>query len=183
MIHSLPNITNDWTLFLDRDGVINKHMPDAYVTTLSEFEFIPDTLDALKILASIFHKIVIVTNQQGIGKGLMSSMDLEKIHFYMLEEISKHGGRIDAVYYCPYLSNIKPKCRKPEIGMALQAKEAFPSIDFKKSIIIGDSPSDILFGKNIGAYTVLVKNKNLPSLSIEANLFVDSLNQFASLFL
>lgn len=182
MIQSLPKISYDWTLFLDRDGVINKHMPDAYVTCIDEFEFIPGCIEAINKLSLLFHKIIIVTNQQGIGKGLMTSMDLEKIHFYMLEEISKHGGRIDAVYYCPYLSNIKPKCRKPEIGMALQAKEAFPSIDFKKSIMIGDSPSDMLFGKNIGAYTVLAKNKNFQSSSIEADYNTDSLAQFANYF-
>lgn len=153
---TFPKIDKTWTLFLDRDGVINKHLPDAYVTSLVEFEFIPGSIEAIATLSKRFGKIVVVTNQQGIGKGLMTEMDLEKIHFYMQEEIAIKGGRIDAIYYCPYLSSIKPKCRKPEIGMALQAKEDFPTIDFTKSVMVGDSKTDMEFGKKIGAITIFI---------------------------
>ena len=109
--------------------MINKHLPDAYVTKVEEFEFVPGSVEAIVKLSKIFGKIIVVTNQQGIGKGLMTEMDLEKIHFKMEETITRNGGRIDGIYFCPYLSSIKPKCRKPEIGMALQAKEDFSSID------------------------------------------------------
>ena len=93
------NINKDWTLFLDRDGVINKKLENDYVKHWIEFEFIEGTLDALKILNSIFGTIVVVTNQQGIGKGIYRTEDLELIHQNMLYEINYLGGRIDKVYF------------------------------------------------------------------------------------
>jgi len=92
-------IHQNWTLFLDRDGVINKRKIGDYIKIIDEFEFLPDVKEALSILAKYFNKIIIVTNQQGIGKGIMTEDDLRDIHKYMLEEILKSGGRIDAIYH------------------------------------------------------------------------------------
>ena len=78
----------------------------------------------------------------------------------MCEAIAAKGGRIDAVYYCPHLSSIQPKCRKPEIGMALEAKEEFPMIDFHKSVMVGDSDSDMEFGNRLDMYCVRIHNPN-----------------------
>jgi histidinol-phosphate phosphatase family protein len=99
-----------------------------------------------------------VTNQQGVGKGLMTAMTLEQIHFKMIDAIRAHGGNIDAVYYCPYLSSIQPRCRKPNTGMAEQAKEDFPEINFKKSIMVGDSDSDIEMGNRLDMYSIKINN-------------------------
>ena len=82
MTFTLPKIDKSWTLFLDRDGVINKKLENDYVKTIDEFEFLPQVLEAIKQFSSHFQKIVIVTNQQGISKKLMTENDLEKVHQY-----------------------------------------------------------------------------------------------------
>lgn len=148
------------TLFLDRDGVINRRIVDDYVTSVEKFEFLPAVLDALKIFAKNFKNIIVVTNQQGIGKGLMDDSDVQEIHDFMVESIEEAGGRIDGIYYCGSLKEEEDERRKPGIGMALDAKRDFPDIDFSKSIMIGDTMSDMKFGKNAGMYTVLTVPDN-----------------------
>jgi D-glycero-D-manno-heptose 1,7-bisphosphate phosphatase len=155
----LKNINTTWTLFLDRDGVINERLVGDYVKSWNEFEFSEGVLEALRILSSKFQTIVIVTNQQGVGKGKMTMQDVADVHQKMIGEIKKNGGRIDKIYVCPDLKHNNPKCRKPETGMGEQAQRDFPNIDFSKSIILGDSASDIAFGKRLGMKTVFVKTK------------------------
>ena len=121
------------TLFLDRDGVINQQRPHDYVKTTGEFIFIDGALEALRLLSPLFKHIIIVTNQRGVGKGIMTRKDLEEIHAYMINEVSGQGGRIDKIYVCTDTSDYS-KNRKPNTGMALQAKDDFPDIDFTKSI-------------------------------------------------
>lgn len=152
------NIDKSWTLFLDRDGVINKKLENDYVKHTTEFEFIDGVLNALRILNSIFGRIVVVTNQQCIGKKIIQTEDLELIHKNMMYEINFMKGRIDKIYFSPYLNSENHPTRKPGIGMALQAKTDFPEIDFSKSIIVGDSMSDMEFGKNAGMKTVFISN-------------------------
>lgn len=153
------NIDESWTLFLDRDGVINKKLENDYVKSWEEFEFLPDTLSALRFIANFFGTIVVVTNQQGIGKELMTKEDLKDIHAKMLEEIEAAGGRIDRVYYCPDLEEEGSPCRKPEIGMALWAKRDYPDINYKKSIMIGDSASDLKFGLQLDMKTFMISEE------------------------
>lgn len=152
------NIDNTWTLFLDRDGVINRKLEDDYVKHWIEFEFIDGVFSALEKLNSIFGNIVIVTNQQCIGKGIIRAEDLELIHKNMLYEITFQKGRIDKVYFSPYLSSENHPTRKPGIGMAHLAQKDFPGIDFKKSIIVGDSLSDMEFGRAAGMITVYISD-------------------------
>ena len=108
----LNQINSEWTLFLDRDGVINKRPPNDYVKTWDEFEFLPGVLESLKILALKFSKIIIITNQQGIGKNVMTSEDLKIIHNNLIREVSEKKGRIDAIYFCPDLASKAVNCRK-----------------------------------------------------------------------
>jgi histidinol-phosphate phosphatase family protein len=116
-------IDSTWTLFLDRDGVINQQIPNDYVRKWDSFIFNQGALAALQRFAKVFSRIVIVTNQQGIGKGLMTIEDLQHIHERMMQEITKAGGRIDAIYAAtPLIANDVNGMRKPNIGMALQAK-------------------------------------------------------------
>ncbi len=159
---SLKNyhINKDWTLFLDRDGVINQQLLDDYVKKWSEFKFKDNVLSSLKKLSALFGRIIIVTNQQGVGKGIMTVDELEIVHKKMKEEIEKAGGKIDRIYFCPKLEKENSEMRKPNQGMALQAKSDFPEIDFKRSIMVGDSISDMQFGKNAGMKTVLITVKN-----------------------
>lgn len=161
------NINKSWTLFLDRDGVINKRLPGDYVKTLEEFEFLDGVTAAMKILSGIFGKIVIVTNQQGIGKGLYTENDLGIIHHYLVDEIEKHGGRIDRIYFSPHLASANHHTRKPAIGMALAAQNDFPEISFSRSVIVGDSLNDMEFGRSAGMKTVFVGEAELPDERID----------------
>ncbi len=158
---SWPNfkINTDWSLFLDRDGVINERLPDDYVKSWEEFRFLPGVLDALSVFSNHFTRIFIVTNQAGIDKGILSHDVLKDIHEKMMECIMYHGGRIDEIYYCPFKADLDPLCRKPNPGMALQAKKDFPEIQFKNCLMIGDSDSDMAFGNNLGMKTILTGNK------------------------
>jgi D-glycero-D-manno-heptose 1,7-bisphosphate phosphatase len=152
----LQKIDRSWTLFLDRDGVINheKHMD--YVYNFLEFEFYDGVREALKKLAGLFGRIIIVTNQRGVEKNLMTEESLLDLHRQMLQEIEVSGGRIDAIYYCTSLTDDHPN-RKPQPGMAHLAKESFPEIDFARSIMVGNNLSDMFFGRNAGMFTVFVQ--------------------------
>jgi histidinol-phosphate phosphatase family protein len=152
------SIKNGWALFLDRDGVINQRLPEDYVKHPDEFLFIAGVTEALAKLAGVFNPIIVVTNQQGIGRGLMTLSQLNAVHEKMLLEINARGGRIDAVFFSPDLRKSQSFTRKPAVGMGLKARKQFPSINFKKSIIAGDSYSDILFGYRLGMITVLIGN-------------------------
>lgn len=159
-LKSLP-IDRTWTLFLDRDGVINKKLPGDYVKKWEEFEFLPGVVEAIRNFTGIFNHIFVVTNQQGIGKGLMNEIDLEIIHNKLHEEIRYEGGRITKIYHSPYRAEEKSVFRKPNPGMARKAKIDFVEIDFEKSIMIGDSISDMQFGKNAGMYTIFIAKNTL----------------------
>lgn len=163
------HIDKSWTLFLDRDGVINKKLENDYVKHWVEFEFLDGVFDALKHLSKLFGHIVVVTNQQGIGKKLYRTEDLELIHKNMLYEISYHGGRIDKVYFSPYLDAEQHPTRKPGIGMALNARADFPKIDFSKSLIIGDSMSDMAFGRSAGMKTLYISETPKQDEKIDFN--------------
>ena len=151
----LRTIDNSWTLFLDRDGVINFEKNNDYVKTWAEFKFYEESILALPLLAQKFSTIVIATNQKGVGKGIMTEEALTTIHQNMLVDINKVGGRIDHIFYCTDIDNDSLN-RKPQPGMALQAKEKFPIIDFTKSILVGNRTSDMEFGRNAGLHTVLL---------------------------
>ena len=145
-------------LFLDRDGVINRRLVGDYVKCQDEFEFLEGNLEAFRIFNRLFDKIVVVTNQQGIGKGLMSENDLEQVHSYMKKEIDQCGGRIDAVFHCPSLAKENSIDRKPNVGMGLKARKLFKEIRFKDSIMVGDSLSDLVFGKRLKMHTVHISS-------------------------
>ena len=177
---NLKDIDPSWTLFLDRDGVINHEKEMDYVYRYSEFIFYDRVKDALKILASYFGKIILVTNQRGVGRGLMSEDDLIQIHLQMLDDIKKSGGRIDGIFYCTSSDNEHPD-RKPNPGMAYLAQKKFPPIDFKKSIMVGNNLSDMSFGRNAGMFTVHVRTTH-PEITLPHDLidlsFID-LYEFA----
>jgi len=147
------------TLFLDRDGVINVKLDGQYVRNADEFEFMIGAETAISKLSKIFNRILIVTNQQGIAKGLMSDNDLGVLHEYMLFELKKNGGSIDKIYYCPHLSVESCNCRKPNPGMIQQAMIDFPDIKIEDSYLVGDSDTDILAGNKMGLITVKVDNE------------------------
>ena len=154
-------INKDWTLFLDRDGVINVRIIDGYVTKIEEFEFLPNVIEALKILKEKFKYIIVATNQQGVGKGIMKFEDVETVHQFMVQQVAENGGRIDKVFFCPQLKSVPDNYRKPSPKMAYFAKNDFPNINLSKSIMIGDMNSDIEFGKNAGMKTIFIGDNEL----------------------
>lgn len=180
---SQPSLSLDqnWTIFLDRDGVINKKIDNDYVKSWDEFMFTNNATAAIKMLSTNFNRVLVVTNQRGVGKGLMSEEQLTSIHQNMCSSIELSAGRIDKVYYCIALSE-QDENRKPNIGMGLQAKTDFPEIDFSKSIIIGDSMSDMKFGKQLGMLCLLISNQNKESNKSEFDFQFNSLFE-CSLFL
>lgn len=155
----MQHIDKTWTLFLDRDGVINIEKPGDYIYHYEEFSFYPHVPQALHLLARRFHRILIITNQRGIGRGLMSKEALEEIHTKMLSDIVSLNGRIDGIYYCDAVDDSHPD-RKPNVGMGLQAKKDYPDIDFSKSIMVGNTLGDMQFGRNLGMYTVYIQTTN-----------------------
>jgi D-glycero-D-manno-heptose 1,7-bisphosphate phosphatase len=152
----LSKIDKSWTLFLDRDGVINEEKQMSYIFHYDEFRFMPGVKEAIAKLSGTFGRIVLVTNQRGIGKGLMTDDDLTVIHNRMKEEILEAGGKIDAIYYCSSMDNAHDD-RKPNPGMALRAQRDLGNIDLRKSIIVGNNLSDMEFGRNAGMFTVHVR--------------------------
>ncbi len=173
---SPTRFNKEWTLFLDRDGVINQEIQGSYVTQWSEFHFYKGTLDALALLGQIFGHIVVVTNQRGVGRGIMSSSDLKQIHEYMQAEIHSAGGKIDQIYACTAVEDEDPN-RKPNIGMALQAKQDIGDIDFKKSVMVGNNLSDMIFGKRMSMHTIFLTTTN-PSIPMPHDMIDE---QFSSL--
>lgn len=154
-------IDNSWTLFLDRDGVINEENVGSYITRWDEFNFSKGSLEALGQLNELFGQIIVVTNQRGVGKGIMTLEDLKLIHQNMLSEIHAAGGKIDKVYACTSLDD-NDHNRKPNIGMANQARHDYPDIDFKKSVMVGNNISDMEFGKRAGMHTVFLTSTHEP---------------------
>jgi D-glycero-D-manno-heptose 1,7-bisphosphate phosphatase len=155
---SIKKSNNYQTLFLDRDGVLNHQKEGSYIFTWDEFIFYEGVLKAMQFFASQFKYIFIVTNQRGVGKGLMTEKELQQIHHNMQKSIELAGGRIDGIYYCT--EGDGSPCRKPAPGMAVKAQNDFPDIDFSQSIMVGNSMSDMEFGRNIGAATVFVTTTN-----------------------
>ena len=154
-------IDKSWTLFLDRDGVINIESVGSYITNWSEFNFHDGALDALRSLSRVFGHIVVVSNQRGVGRGIMSMDALREINTNMRMVVAEHGGRIDKVYSCTATTD-DDRNRKPNTGMGLQAQEDFPGIDFKRCIMVGNSHSDMEFGKRLSMHTVFLTTKHEP---------------------
>lgn len=148
-------------VFLDRDGVMNRKMPEGeYVRAWEEFVFLPGVFEALELLKKRDLLVIIVTNQRCIARGILSEAELEGIHAGMLAAVRERSGDIDAIYHCPHSREEECGCRKPEPGMILRAVEDFAQrgvrIDIANSYLIGDSESDILAGKAAGLKTIRI---------------------------
>ena len=144
---SLKNIDSSWTLFIDRDGVMNDEKHEDYIHKWEEFKFYKGVKEAFEIFNKKLGIIVIITNQRGVAKGLTKIEDLHLIHKNMQEEIEAAGGRIDQIYVC---TEMESENRKPNTGMGLQAIKDFSEIDLSKSLMIGNTLSDMKFGRNLG---------------------------------
>lgn len=153
-----------WALFLDRDGVINIEKQNDYIHHWDEFKFYDGVVDAIAELSLVFGKTIIVTNQKGVGKGVTKLENVKSIHDNLLQSVLAAGGKIDAVFFCPDVENDSPN-RKPNTGMAIQARDMFPQIDFEKSLMVGNNLSDMEFGRNAGMKTAFVRTTQ-PTLKL-----------------
>lgn len=162
---TLKSIDKSWTLFLDRDGVINDEKHLEYVNTWDEFTLYPGVLEAIKIFSQKFGRIFIVTNQRGVAKGLTKLEDLELIHKNLLQSIGEAEGKIDKIYFCADMEDTSLN-RKPNTGMGLQAKKDFPEVEFSKSIMIGNTLSDMQFGRNLGVAVTIFLPTTQPDVPI-----------------
>ena len=144
---NLKNIDSSWTLFIDRDGVINHEKHLDYIHTWDEFQFYEGVKEAFEIFNKKLGVIVIITNQRGVAKGITKIENLDLIHKNMLQEVENAGGRIDKIYIC---TDMESENRKPNVGMGLQAMKDFPGIELSKSLMVGNTLSDMKFGRNLG---------------------------------
>lgn len=170
------------TLFLDRDGVVNVQIVGGYVESVDQFVFIDHFLEAMKLLRPQFKHIILVTNQQGIGKGICTQAQVDAVHSYLQMRLLAQQTPMDAIYCCPHLASDDCDCRKPNIGMLLQAKSDFPDIDFADSAMVGDSLSDMQFAQNAGIMPVHVGAIRYPEFDEILNItqyHFDDLYDFA----
>lgn len=170
------------TLFLDRDGVLNIRIPGDYIKSPDEFQPTEGLGEAMRLLSKKFGRIVVVTNQAGVGKGLMTELELHSVHQKMYAFVEAEGGRFDRVYHCPHRADAGCTCRKPATGMAWLALADFPDIDFEDAWMVGDSVSDMEFAQTLGIRSVLIRGKieDVAALSrMKIDHQFDSLLEFA----
>ncbi len=141
-------------VFLDRDGTIARDV--SYCSKAEDFALFPDAAGAIKLLNAAGFRVVVVTNQSGVGRGYFTEETLAQIHQKMERELREQGAFVDAIYYCPHHPDDGCECRKPKGGMFRKAAERF-GIEFDKSFMVGDMAKDIEAGKALGCKTVLVK--------------------------
>ena len=141
-------------VLLDRDGtiIVEKH----YLKSLSDLELLPNSVTGLRKLAAQGYGLIVITNQSGVGRGLVTSDEVEAIHQALITRLARQGVELAAVYYCPHAPASNCPCRKPKTQLAEQAARDF-HFDLTQSLVIGDKASDIQFGRAIGARTVLVR--------------------------
>jgi D-glycero-D-manno-heptose 1,7-bisphosphate phosphatase len=145
------------TVFLDRDGVLNEKMPEGrYVTSWNEFRLLPGVAESIARLNQAGLRVIVVSNQRGIARGLYTTADVDAIHSHLQAMLQSHGAQIDGFYFCPHDKG-QCNCRKPLPGLFDQAAADFPGIVAATSAMVGDSLSDIEFGRTLGMLTVFIE--------------------------
>lgn len=144
------------TIFLDRDGVISIFTPNDWIKTWEEFKFIPGAVKGLKKLFDSGYRIVIISNQAGVGKGVFTKQSLDRLTEKMLEALKKHGVGIEKIYYCLHTPEENCGCRKPKPGSFFKAQTELGGIDLENAFFVGDTEIDIQAGKSAGTKTILV---------------------------
>ena len=167
-------LTREPAVILDRDGVLNTRPPRAqYVTCWDEFEWLPGVREALSVLCRAGYRIIVVSNQAGIGRGVMTEAALTEIHTRMKSEAAEAGGRIDAIYYCPHDWDHGCECRKPKPGMLFQAQRDF-NLDLSRTVFVGDDERDAQAAEAAGCPSKMVSEQT-SLLDISHQLVLDSL--------
>ena len=164
------------TIFLDRDGVINKEIN--YLHKIEDFKFINGVFKACQYIQSLDYEIIIVTNQSGISRGYYSENDFQIINKWMLDQFKQNNINVLDVFHCPHSPDANCNCRKPKPGMLLQAEIKY-DIDMSNSWLIGDKEVDITAANNAGIYnTILVKSGHkINASNSNAKYILDSIQQ------
>lgn len=153
----LPSAAQIRFIFLDRDGVINRKLPENhYVRTWSDFEILPGVESAIAALNRGGSRVIVITNQRGVALGFHTLKDVDDIHDRLQSQLAQHGARIDAFYICPHDKN-QCKCRKPATGLFEQALRDFPAASAANTIVIGDSISDIQAACAMGMPSIFIQ--------------------------
>lgn len=168
----------DKAIILDRDGTIN--VEKNYISKIEDFEFIENVPEAIKKMNKLGYKVIIISNQSGIGRGYFSEMELRRLNDYMLNQLKNMGAIIDEIYYCPHYNKNKQtecNCRKPKLGLYKQAINNF-NIDTSLSWAVGDKITDLIGPQRIGIKTALVltgygleESKKSPDVTKYRNLY------------
>lgn len=154
-----PNKSPGLVVFLDRDGVINRDSPE-YIKSLAEFEFLPRSLAAIQNLTINSIKVIVITNQSALHRGLITQKTLDTMHAAMITDVRAQGGRIEDIFYCPHTPDEGCRCRKPAPGMIHNARKKH-GIDLSLAGMVGDSAKDIACARRAGVgFAVLVKTGN-----------------------
>ncbi len=154
------------TVFLDRDGVINYDSPD-YIKSCTEFKFLPNSLEAIRLLTLSGFNVIIITNQSAIGRKMITTQGLNDIFTKMTAGVREKGGHITDIFYCPHLPEDNCECRKPKPQMILKAQKKH-NIDMRTAIMVGDSAKDIECAKSAGcSFSILVKTGNGINAAVE----------------
>jgi D-glycero-D-manno-heptose 1,7-bisphosphate phosphatase len=144
-------------IFLDRDGVLNRKLPEGvFVSTWEQFEWLPGAIEAVARMTRAGWTVLVVSNQRGVALGRVTVAQVEQIHERMRAEIEQQGARLDGIFYCPH-DRGQCRCRKPDIGLFEQAQQQFPQATAQNSVVIGDSLSDIQAGKRLGMTTIFIR--------------------------
>lgn len=163
-------------VILDRDGVLNERPPKAeYVRKPEDFRWLPGAVEALRVLTEAGYRIVVVSNQAGIGRGLMTERDLEAVHGRMLREAAASGGRIDAIYHCPHAWNAGCDCRKPKPGMLFQAQREH-HLDLTRTTFLGDDERDAEAAAAAGCRFAFI-TEDVPLLDVTHRLLAGDLEE------
>ena len=165
-------------VFLDRDGVINKEV--GYLHKIIDFRFIDGVFNACEHFQSLGYKLVIVTNQSGIGRGYYQEEDFYKLTQWMLLEFHNQGIGILDVFHCPHNPELFCKCRKPQPGMLIDARDKY-NINMSESWMIGDKESDVHAANSAGiSNTILVKSGHkVDEINTKSKLVLDSISESA----
>ncbi len=171
-------MANIATIFLDRDGVINRNLPQGdYVKSWEEFQFLPGARRAIAWLTKAGFRLLVVTNQACVGKGIVSWEIVQEIHIRMMQEIALAGGRIEAVLCCTHLADAGCDCRKPAPGLLRRAHEEY-GVDLKQAVLVGDSAKDVQAAAAVEMPAIMVLSglgriTDLESTSLPCRLALD----------
>ena len=172
----------DQWVFLDRDGVINEYLPGDYVRSPDQLRFIPGSLAEIARLTNAGYRVAVISNQQGIGKGLFTLADLDEVTEHVRRDVEECGGRIDAFYYCPHLEDEGCDCRKPKPGLLLRAAEEM-SVNLSETYMVGDFVTDILAGQAAGCKTILIAAEAPSDEIVRPTHVVGSLSEAVNIIL